>query len=211
MWIDWHEWRAALRSVAPRELPTGTACLLRLVALVFVAEWIVLLALGVDAWRGAFQLDRSWTSRPWSLILNLFAHLPLSLGHIGSNAVGLWLVGPTVERRIGAMRLAALFVICGVAAAFLQVLLFGRPALGASGGVTATIGCALVLTWRSEWSWRLSPVNVLRVLALAVVLDSVSGILSGPSATGDVAHLAGFVLGVFATGIVRPGSRPRAR
>lgn len=193
------EWRAALHALAPRALPAGTSFLLRLLPLVLVAEWVVLIAFGGDVWRQVFQLERDGWLRPWTILLNLVAHLPLSIGHIGSNMLGIWLVAPYVERRLGLRAFLVVFFVCGIVAAALQVALFGRPALGASGGVTAIIGSALVLSWGQAWSWRWTPVNPLRVLALAVVIDSVSGLLGGPSQTGDVAHLSGLLLGIAAT------------
>ena len=84
----------------------------------------------------------------WEFLTYGFVHAPLPIEpmHIVFNMLGLWFLGPWVERRYGGREFLRFYlvaiVVCGVlgsAAALLGPSANWRPLVGASGGVVAVI------------------------------------------------------------------------
>jgi membrane associated rhomboid family serine protease len=79
----------------------------------------------------------------WSAFLtNMFLHGGWL--HLILNMWTLWIFGPAVEDRLGAVRFLAFYLVCGIAAGLAHVLANPAstvPALGASGAIAGVIGC----------------------------------------------------------------------
>lgn len=142
----------------------------------------------------------------WSLFTTLFVHA--SWLHLVGNLVYLWVFGISVEQKLGAFMMAAIFFLGGALAHVMLALrlpLFDTPVIGASGAVSAVVGAYLGL-FPSKRIGLFLPLGLYmqfaRVPALLVIgswftLQLVYSAF-GPI-TGAVAwwtHLAGFVLGL---------------
>ena len=89
-----------------------------------------------DEWRQFWHDGRLLT-----LVSALFIHA--SWLHLVGNGVFLLIFGVPAERRLGAWRLLALFLVGGALANFVASLMIGesgRVIIGASGGISALIG-----------------------------------------------------------------------
>ena len=75
----------------------------------------------------------------WRVVTGGFLHAGLL--HIGFNMYALWLFGPTLEKGVGALRFALIYL-SGLFGGSLAVLLFNfnQPTLGASGAVLGLAG-----------------------------------------------------------------------
>ncbi len=87
--------------------------------------------------------------------LSLFSHMVLHGGfwHLFLNLVALLSFGPQIERAIGTWRMAVLFIVGGLAAAFAEIYLTDEilvPMVGASGAIFAVIA-AYVMLWPTGW------------------------------------------------------------
>ncbi|GIX32429.1 MAG: rhomboid family intramembrane serine protease [Lysobacterales bacterium] len=80
---------------------------------------------------------------PWATLLtSQFLHGDLL--HLLFNLWTLWLFGRAVEDRLGSLRFLGFYLLCGVAAGFMQALLHpfsAVPTIGASGAISGVLGC----------------------------------------------------------------------
>ncbi len=81
-----------------------------------------------------------------TLLSSMFLHG--GLGHIAGNMWFLWIFGNNVEDSMGHVRFSCFYVLCGLVAAFAQILVEPRatvPMVGASGAIGGVMGAYLVL------------------------------------------------------------------
>jgi membrane associated rhomboid family serine protease len=135
--------------------------------------------------------------------------------HLAGNLAYLWVFGMCVERAVGHLRFALLFIVLGSLANVYVVLQLPEselPVIGASGGVSAIIGVYLGLFPRRRmglWVPLGLYLQFARVPALLVIgswftlqlLYSVFGPTSG--AVAWWAHIAGFFAGLLAAMLLR--------
>ncbi len=82
----------------------------------------------------------------WTPLTSMFLHG--GWGHLLGNAVFLWVFGNNVEDAMGRLRFLLFYLICGLAAAFAQVMINPGspvPMVGASGAISGVLGGYLVL------------------------------------------------------------------
>ena len=95
-------------------------------------------------------------SEPWRFITSAFLHSTSFLPHILFNMVVLYQVGPYLERSLGRLRYAALYLICGVGGSVGYLLLadpldprsWNSAVVGASGAVFGLFGALLMVQRR---------------------------------------------------------------
>lgn len=153
------------------------------------------------------------------LLLSLFFHS--SWLHLLGNVIYLWVFGLPVERRLGPLALAVVFLLGGALAHVLLALQLPeleRPVIGASGAVSAVVGtCAGLYPRRSIGLYlplgvvmefvRLPTVLVVGSWFGLQLLYSVVGPTSGAMAWWT--HLAGFGLGLLFALLARGIGRAR--
>jgi membrane associated rhomboid family serine protease len=154
-----------------------------------------------------FQQAGGWTDHQ---VLTLFSALFIHASwlHLLGNMVYLWVFGMPLERRLGSLGMAAVFIIGGALANLFVVMRLPEltwPIIGASGAVSTVIGAYLGL-FPSRRIGMLLPLGLYlqfaRVPAVLVIgswftLQLVYSILA--PITGVVAwwtHMAGFALGL---------------
>jgi membrane associated rhomboid family serine protease len=143
------------------------------------------------------------------LVTSMFLHG--SWMHLLGNMWFLWVFGNNVEDSMGRPRFVVFYLLCGLAAALLQVLTSpssGVPMVGASGAISGVMGAYLVLYPRVR-VFTLVPLGfILTTVALPawtmlgywLLIQFVSGLTAiGGEPGGGVAfwaHVGGFVAGV---------------
>jgi len=172
------------------------------------------------------RLIRAWGVTPAGFTLSsvataLFIHA--GLGHLCSNMLFLWIFGDNVEDRMGHGRYLLFYLVCGLAAALLQVAVDPDslvPMVGASGAIAGVLGAYLVLFPQSR---VLTLVFIVLVEVPAVLLLGVwfaTQLLSGlgalavvrPEDMGGVAfwaHAGGFAAGAALVLLFRRPERMR--
>ncbi|HWM52313.1 MAG TPA: rhomboid family intramembrane serine protease [Thermoplasmata archaeon] len=137
---------------------------------------------------------------PWSWITFEFVHA--SETHILLNLLGLILISPTLEERIGSARWAILFFVGGAAGALVFLLVhFGDVVLlvGASAGIFAVFGAYGRLYPRDRVALFL-PIRgipslpVVEVVVIFLVLETLLGLL-GPLGIAWEAHVGALIFG----------------
>jgi len=147
--------------------------------------------------------------QPLHVLTHMFLHG--SWMHLLGNMWFLWLFGNNVEDSMGHFRFIAFYVVCGLAAAALQVAVTpdsGVPMVGASGAISGVMGGYVVLYPFAKVFVLLPLGFFITTVALPAwtmigywaVIQLLSGVVSlGAEGTGGVAfwaHLGGLIAGV---------------
>ncbi|MER3456211.1 MAG: rhomboid family intramembrane serine protease [candidate division GAL15 bacterium] len=146
----------------------------------------------------------------YTLVTSMFLHGGWL--HLLGNLLYLWIFGNNVEDAMGHGRFAVFYLLCGLAAAGLQVAFQPDspvPMVGASGAIAGVLGAYLVLFPRARilalvpmgFFTQLAEVPAMLFLPLWFVLQLLYGVASLGVSTqaGGVAfwaHVGGFVAGV---------------
>ena len=131
----------------------------------------------------------------WRLFTALFLHY--NLLHLVFNLFALYVLGPPLERTIGALRFAMCYLIAGLGSTggvvLLTFLKIVRPAelVGASGCVMGIVGAwaGFLIRHRHIWQAKQRLLNILLIIAIQIVFD-----ISTPQVSTS-AHLCGLVTG----------------
>ncbi len=149
-----------------------------------------------------------------TLITSMFMHG--GIAHIFGNMLFLWIFGDNIEDRMGHLRYAIFYLVCGILAGLSHVLatvaFAGNdqaslliPSLGASGAISGVLGAYILLfpTRRVTViiSWFVTAVPAFIAIGLWFVFQLISGlgVLGSGSQAGGVAyaaHIGGFIAGL---------------
>jgi membrane associated rhomboid family serine protease len=143
----------------------------------------------------------------------LFTHMFIHGGvaHVAGNCWFLWVFGRSVEDRLGTAKFILFYLLCGLAAAGLQIAVephSALPMLGASGAISGVLGAYLIM-FPTAWivtlvPWIVPIIPLPAILFLFVwfafqTLNGVGSMLSGADVAGGVAwwaHVGGFTAGM---------------
>jgi membrane associated rhomboid family serine protease len=136
--------------------------------------------------------------------------------HLLANLLYLAVFGPAVERRVGGLRFAVLYLVSGLAGSLAYLVaqpMSETPAIGASGAIAGVIAAHLVL-FPGATLGSVAPVLFLQVvestptlllLVVWLVTQLFSGVASLTTTTGLAwwAHIGGFATGLAVAPLVR--------
>ena len=166
-----------------------------------------------------------------TLLTSMFMHG--GIAHIFGNMLFLWIFGDNLEDRLGHLRYAVFYLVCGVLASlahvFSTVALSSNassllvPSLGASGAISGVLGGYILLFPHNRVNVIMlrivTTVPAYVALGLWFVFQFVSGLgmLGGGAQEGGVAyaaHIGGFIAGLalvkfFAIGRAASGATPQ--
>jgi len=190
-----------MRMSFPKLTPVVKWLLIINVAVFLAAVLIRPLGVFIYTW---FELDASTLGRalqPWRLITYQFLHDPNYFFHIFLNMLGLFFLGPTLERHWGSRRFLPFYLGCGVAGALFYMLLVGIkflppiPMVGASGAILGMLAaCAILFPHFVVFIFIFPvPIRIAAVGLTAVYFLFV--VTKGANAGGHAAHLAGMAAG----------------
>ena len=186
-----------------------TYVFLAVIAIVFVLEHIVILTLGVEAFRSLFVLRLNEPLFVWTWVTSVFSHAPFSFGHIVGNGIIIYFFGRLAEKQMGSKKFTVFFLASGMLAGLgqigLQAAQGGSGAygvLGASGAALAILGFLTVIKPDLRvYLYFLIPVPIWAIAGFYAII-SITGTLA-PGAglvSGNVAHTAhliGLVIGLW--------------
>ena len=146
-------------------------------------------------------------------ILHIFTSMFMHGGwmHLIGNMLYLWIFGDNIEDRLGSGKYLAFYLLGGVAAAGLQILINPSstiPMVGASGAIAAVLGAYLILYPNSRvytfiplgFFARLTLVPAVLVLGMWFVLQLINGVgslgIADSGGTAYFAHIGGFLFGL---------------
>jgi membrane associated rhomboid family serine protease len=146
-----------------------------------------------------------------TLITSMFLHG--SWSHVLGNMWYLWIFGDNVEDRLGHGRFIVFYLLCGMAAAFGQILMdpySELPTIGASGAIAGVMGAYFVLYPHSRVLTLIPWIFIQIIEVPAIVLlgfwflmqflsagaIAVTASSHGGGGVAFAAHVAGFIVGV---------------
>jgi len=174
--------------------------------LILVNVLVFLFEISVGGWNDPEVLHRIGALEPYAVVVQgdywrLFTALFLHGGflHLGFNLFALYILGPPLERTIGAMRFAACYLISGLASSAgvvaLTVLGFVQAAqvIGASGCIMGIVGAwaGFLLRHRHAPLAKQRLTNIALIVTIQIAFD-----LSTPQVS-MAAHMCGLVAGFF--------------
>ncbi|HET9409441.1 MAG TPA: rhomboid family intramembrane serine protease [Candidatus Sulfotelmatobacter sp.] len=139
----------------------------------------------------------------WQVITYSFLHF--QLGHLLSNALGLWMFGAFIESDWGSRRFLEFYFFCTIAAAVTTVamgyshilgLSQSTPTIGASGGLFGLLAAYAVLYGEMQFMMLPLPFFIkAKYLAWGYVFIALMGAIQETGGISYVAHLGGFLFG----------------
>ncbi|HEX6124634.1 MAG TPA: rhomboid family intramembrane serine protease [Pyrinomonadaceae bacterium] len=139
----------------------------------------------------------------FNFLSSMFMHGDIM--HIFGNMLFLWIFGDNLENLLGHIRFAAFYIVCGLAAAFAQIIMDTDsiiPMLGASGAISGILGGYILLfpqrQVRAIIFNFLTTVPAFVAIGIWIAYQLIVGYLT-PAGTGGVAyaaHIGGFIAGV---------------
>lgn len=190
-----------------KSLPIVTYILILINVLFFLFE----LSAGDEFIKKWAFVPSRFIADPISNIPTLFTSMFMHGGwmHLIGNMLYLWIFGDNVEDHFGKIKYLLFYIVCGLAATFLQLFFnpgLSVPNLGASGAIAGVLGGYVylfpqgkvdVLVGRS-----VTQMPALLVIGFWFVLQFISGVASTASTEADtggvayMAHIGGFVAGL---------------
>lgn len=142
-------------------------------------------------------------THPWVIFTNMFLHV--GIWHIAINMLFLWWFGRIVADLIGDRRILPLYLITGLAGAFLYLAtanwFYDRPSMayGASAAVMGIMAASGILA--PDYIIRLPLIGDVRLkyIVLFFLLLDIIGFANMENTGGHVAHLGGALMGFFFT------------
>jgi membrane associated rhomboid family serine protease len=150
-------------------------------------------------WFSIFPNSLTYDLQIWRLITYQFLHSgPL---HILFNMLGLYFLGPTLERYWGSRRFLIFYLGCGMAGGLFYTLLVAvnflpaLPMVGASGAILGMLAACAILFPQFVVILIIFPVPIRLATVLLVFVYIANVMMVGQNAGGDAAHLAGMAAG----------------
>ncbi|MCE5341786.1 MAG: rhomboid family intramembrane serine protease [Planctomycetaceae bacterium] len=153
---------------------------------------------------GWLEIDSSTTASSlqlWRVIGYQFLHDPRSVGHIFMNMIGLYFLGPTLERFWHSKKFLIFYLACGAAGGLYYILLSNLGAIpkgeliGASGAILGMLAACAILFPHFVVILLVFPVPIRVASVLLICYYVINIFIVGQNAGGDAAHLAGMATG----------------
>jgi len=153
----------------------------------------------LDKWCSVFPYSLGAGLQVWRLITYQFLHADIL--HILFNMLGLFFLGPTLERHWGGRKFLIFYLSCGAAGGLFYILLVALnflraiPMVGASGAILGLLAACAILFPHFVVFIFLFPVPI-RVAAIGLtILYFFFVVTRAENAGGHAAHLAGMAAG----------------
>jgi len=169
---------------------------------------------------GSCQVTGRAFSPEVTLLTSMFVHA--GFFHFAGNMLYLWIFGNNVEDSMGRVRFIVFYLLCGLAAAYGQVLVGPGsriPMVGASGAISGVLGAYLLLFPHARvltliplgFFIQMAEIRAVFVLGFWIIIQLLNGFLTFSHEGGGVAwfaHIGGFVVGCVLIGLFKRRTVP---
>ncbi len=185
-----------------------------------VVKWLLIVNIGIHLLQALFFAEQMRSPVLRTPLEIVFAVFPETFGkalqiwrlisyqflhgnglHIFGNMLGLYFLGPTLEKHWGSRRFLIFYLSCGVVGVLFYTVLVGLhvmeagPMVGASGSILGMLAACAILFPHFVVFIVIFPVPI-RVAAVGLMmLYMVNVFLGGWNSGGDAAHLGGMAAG----------------
>lgn len=174
--------------------PPAIKHLLIINGLFFVAQNTPVIGQILMRYFALFPLDSGFFY-PWQLITYMFLHG--SISHIFFNLFALWLFGQAIERTWGTKQFLIYYILTGVGAGLLQMIVSPSIVVGASGAVYGLL-IAFGMMFPNQYIYLLIPPIPIKAKYFVIIygaLELFSGISGLNTGIAHFAHLGGMLVG----------------
>jgi membrane associated rhomboid family serine protease len=182
------------RSYSTDKMPPVVKTLIIINVAVFIGQSLM----GLTSYLALYPLGTPYFSS-YQMLTHMFTHG--GLGHIFFNMFALWMFGRTLENVWGGKRFLAFYMMCGIGAAVLHLIVEyvsggGSPAVGASGAVMGIFVAFALLFPNTELYLMFIPIPIKAKWAmLGLIVFDLFGGLQGTDNIAHFAHLGGALTG----------------
>ncbi|MBR1784819.1 MAG: rhomboid family intramembrane serine protease [Bacteroidales bacterium] len=180
-----------------RLLPTAVKHLLIINTICYLAYYVLARQHIVDLnYLLGIWTPSSGNFHLWQPLTYMFMHG--SFDHLFFNMFSLWMFGATLERVWGTRRFLFYYLVCGIGAGLLNLLVPGvHVSVGASGAIYALL-LAFGMLFPNEYVYLylLVPIKTKYVIIGMVVLELFEGIFRSYDGVAHFAHLGGMLIGL---------------
>lgn len=189
---------------------TNQLILINVVVFFVVLLFIFIFGAGFFDYLALKPLDIIHGRNLWTLFTHMFMHSPFFIFHLLFNMISLFFIGNLMEKIIGSKRYLAFYIISGLVAGIVFVLLsfligdsfilgtgLDWSAVGASGALFGVAGLMTILTPSLPLYVMFIPIPIkakYAVPGLLVLIVLISAYAQWP--VGNAAHLGGFLAGL---------------
>jgi membrane associated rhomboid family serine protease len=153
----------------------------------------------LTTWFSVYPSSWKMDLQVWRLVTYQFLHG--GLFHILFNMLGLYFLGPCLEKHWGTVRFLVFYLSCGAAGGLCYIFLAAfnvlsvGPMVGASGAILGMLAACAILFPHFVVFLLIFPVPI-RIAAIILIFIAVVTILArGANAGGEAAHLGGMAAG----------------
>ena len=174
--------------------PPGVKHLLIINGLFAFAQTTPLISSLLDTYLILYPMS-SGLFYPWQLVSYMFLHG--GFGHLFFNLFALWMFGQQIEHVWGTRRFVSYYLLSGVGAAFVHLLVSGSPVIGASGGVFGILLAYGMMFPNRRILLLIPPVPIPAKFFVAGygALELLNGLSASYSGVANFAHLGGMLAG----------------
>ena len=179
-----------------RVLPTMVKHLLIINVLMYLAYYVLLKQgiINLNYYLGIWSLSTG-LFRIWQPLTYMFMHG--SFDHLFFNMFSLWMFGSALENYWGSKRFLFYYLVCGIGAGVLNMLVPGaHVSVGASGAVYALL-LAFGMMWPNNYIYLyfLVPIRTKWFIIGMIVIELFEGIFRSSDGIAHFAHLGGMLIG----------------
>ena len=180
-----------------RLLPTAVKHLLIINTICYLAYYVLARQHIVDLnYLVGIWTPSSGNFHLWQPLTYMFMHG--SFDHLFFNMFSLWMFGATLERVWGTRRFLFYYLVCGIGAGLLNLLVPGvHVSVGASGAIYALLlAFGMLFPNENVYLYLLVPIKTKYVIIGMVVLELFEGIFRSYDGVAHFAHLGGMLIGL---------------
>ena len=179
-----------------RLLPTMVKHLLIINGLCYLADYVLLKqgVVNLNYYLGIWSLSTG-NFRIWQPLTYMFMHG--SFDHLFFNMFSLWMFGSALENYWGSKRFLFYYLVCGIGAGLLNMLVPGvHVSVGASGAVYALL-LAFGMIWPNNYVYLyfLVPIKNKWFIIGMILIELFEGIFRSSDGIAHFAHLGGMLIG----------------
>ncbi|MFC1780913.1 rhomboid family intramembrane serine protease [Planctomycetota bacterium] len=146
-----HRFMPNMRFHFPRLTPIVKKLIIINVVIYFIVILIPSLGNFIYNWFAVDTASKLQYFQIWRLVSYQFLHSPNYIWHIIFNMLGLYFLGPTLEKHWGSKKFLTFYLICGIAGGLFYMLttavgfLPSFPLVGASGSILGLLAACAIL------------------------------------------------------------------
>ncbi len=164
----------------------------------------VIVFIAIVSFQGTYNVEQylmlrpiDYGFQPYQIVTSMFTHIDPR--HLLMNMLGLFFIGPLIEKTLGPKRFLFLYLSAGILSGIFHLLFSDANAVGASGCINGVmVAMALIYPNMKLMVFPIPfEVKAIVLVGLYLLYDLYSGISQSSTGIAHFAHLGGALMGGF--------------